>query len=113
MARPQSPITLVVREAVQARGAQPTTWLHVAHDLAGRGVINASAPSELQLVRRTMKNMAQRGELLPAARVPTAGSRRPMTGWVACQGTAPYRARVDGCDPMAHALSHVMQAWMA
>lgn len=113
MPRPISPITQRVRDLFKARGTRPATWRDVAQDLAGEGVINGAAPSELQLVRRTLKNMAARGELQAVARVAVPGSRRPMTGWVTCQAGTTHRTRREGGNPVSQALSHLMQAWMA
>lgn len=114
MARPLSPIVPALRCALDARlgcGAAPT-WRDLAADLHGQGVINAGAPSELLMVRRTVENMARRGELRAAQPVRVPGSRRPMTGWVtSCCSNSGSERSTRPADMAIRSLERAIGRW--
>ena len=62
--------------------AQPVTWRDALAYLACVGLVSASAPAEVRLVRQTVENMARSSELLEAGYVRAPGSRRPMAGYL-------------------------------
>jgi hypothetical protein len=67
--RPQGEIRTALRSAFAERG--PSTWAEVLPALP----VNVAAPSEVRMVRRTVENMVQAGELVRAGHHKVAGSR--------------------------------------
>lgn len=102
--RPAGEVRQALRDAAPVLpqdAAEPTmgsSYLDLAHQLAGRGLLSVDAPAELRLVRQTVKNMVQAGELRRVGSAKQRGTRKalglyaaPCTastgGWDACATT--------------------------
>lgn len=74
------------------------SYLGLAEALAQRGMLSMQAPSEVQLVHRTVKNMVQAGELRKVGDARVAGKRRKLGLYAATAGgwDAGASTRSDG-----------------
>lgn len=88
--RPAGELRLALRSAAPAMSAgSPVTgasYLDLAAALAQRGMLSLQAPSEVELVHRTMKNMVQAAELRRVGEVRVPGKRRKLGLYAATQG---------------------------
>ncbi len=79
--RPAGEIREALRGCFPERGQGVATWYDALNALGARQLVNPAAPGERKLVRKTVENMVQAGELQKAEPVRVPGSRRPMTGY--------------------------------
>jgi hypothetical protein len=83
--RPRAAIRIALVSAAEQIAPMPlgpgATWRDLGEQLQRQGLVNLSAPSEARLVRRTVVNMVQAGELARVGDRPVAGSRRPMAAY--------------------------------
>lgn len=87
--RPAGEIRQALRAAVpnQAPGVTGASYLDMAQRLAGMAGLNPAAPAELRLVRQTVKNMVQAGELVKVGRTKRLGlyaavaAHQARSGW--------------------------------
>ena len=66
---------------VFGQAAEALTWRDAAAALVAGGHAPSLGASELQIIRRTVANMASAGELQRAHEVRRLGSKRPMTAF--------------------------------
>ena len=98
--RPAGEVRQALRDAapvLPGDASAPTlgsSYLDLAKQLAGRGLLSVDAPAELRLVRQTVKNMVQAGELCRVGSAKQRGTRKalglyaaPSGGWDACATT--------------------------
>lgn len=79
MARPLSTLGAQVRDAIDAARGGVVTWRLIANELDARAVINASAPGEVQLVKRQFEELVRSSYLIADGHVP--GKTRPLMGY--------------------------------
>lgn len=89
--RPAGELRLALRSAAPplSLDGQPVagaSYLALAATLAQRGMLSLQAPSELQLVHRTVKNMVQAGELRRVGDARVVGKRRKLGLYAATAG---------------------------
>lgn len=104
--RPCGELRIATRAAYKRAGeaGEALTWRELATVLHARGLMHVDAPSELRMLRRTVCNMVQAGELAPAVTVAVPGSRRAMTA---------YRlTTAEGAASAAASLGALMAAWV-
>lgn len=104
--RPCGELRIAARAAYRRAGdaGHALTWRELAAELHALGLLHVDAPSELRMLRRTVCNMVQAGELAPVAAVRVPGSRRAMTA---------YRlASAGGTDNATASLSSLMASWL-
>lgn len=106
--RPQSEFRRTVMQAARQMAAEggPFTW----HDLADRleGISRAS-PADCRLLRRTVENMHEAGELGKVGERSVPGSRRPMNLYMPGDGVAPERSKAK--ENRGEALARLLAMW--
>lgn len=107
--RPRGEIRQTLVDVLPAGGVSPhgaLTWRDMAQVLQQHGVLNASAPSEAELVRRTVQNMVTADELRPVGTRRVAGARRPMVTYARAGNWV-----TDTTSPGAD-LGQALHSWM-
>nr|WP_316642867.1 hypothetical protein [uncultured Roseateles sp.] len=72
------------------------TWRDAAQALQGQGLVNTQAPGEARLVKKTMENMVQAGQLQRVGSVTVPGSRRQMAAYARPGPWVANTASLDG-----------------
>lgn len=76
--RPRGELRKAIGVAFAATG-EPMTWQAVATQLVAERLVQSVGASERKLIRRTVENMTQAGELQACGQSREPGCRRPMT----------------------------------
>lgn len=101
--RPVGEIRVALPGCFPMVGEGRATWHAALEALGLRKLVNPAAPGERKLVRRTVENMVQAGELVPVEPVRVDGSRRPAMGYARPAGQM-------AADP-GISLAQVLTAW--
>lgn len=78
--RPRGEVREAIARAAQSLAEQgtPPTWRELVGHVKG---MSPASPADVRLVRKTVENMAQAGELVRAGERRVQGVARPMTQW--------------------------------
>lgn len=106
--RPAGEIRQALRECFPSEGQGVATWHDALQALGQRRLVNPAAPGERRLVRQTVENMVQAGELRRAAPTRRPGSRRPMMGYTRGNWATEWGG---SSSHGAAALAQVVTAW--